>query len=382
MRMQLKVSCVNHAALVNGYYMGKLSLREDSLQVPSASFIRPTSANTSAEVSAAAARRQRKRETASRRRAERLEELTSQGKFVPLSDRVRNALENAYKHFGGARFVLRDFYPNFPAGADALPDVIKTLQEMPSTEGLDDGSIHRNETDCLQVATVNDAQVVLPAGSSFAQRDVRTLHQLALGQHKLILMDPPWQNKSVSRGKRYNTFDHTDLLRINIPHIADPNECILAVWVTNRPRYMTYLREQALPSWGFTYHACWYWLKLSKNGELVTPLDSTHRLPVETLLVAYRAKDQKHEQLLRRRLGEKMRIVVSIPLRHSWKPPPECFFDKDIMSTSHRKVELFARELRPHWTSIGNEVLKFQVSNLFGSTLQHDQPFINSTSSL
>ncbi|KAG3239512.1 hypothetical protein PI124_g15563 [Phytophthora idaei] len=367
--MEPKVSCVNHAAIVEGYYMGKLSLREGSLQIPSTAFIRLACANTSVEKSTAAARRQRKRETAARRRAERLEELTAQGKFVPLSDRVRNALQHAYDRFGGARFVLRDFLPSFQEGTGALPDVLNSLQEMPSTEVLDDGNVHHNRTDYLQVATVSGAQVVLPAGSSFAQRDVRTLHQLALGRHKLILMDPPWQNKSVSRGKRYDMLDHSELLKIHVPHIADPDECILAVWVTNRPRYMAYLREQALPSWGFTYHTCWYWLKLNKNGELVTPLDSTHRLPVETLVVAYRAKDQAHEQTLRQRLGEQMRIVLSIPLRHSWKPPLECFFDKDIMSTTHRKVELFARELRPHWTSVGNEVLKFQATDLFQSTL-------------
>ncbi|KAG2899839.1 hypothetical protein PC115_g16425 [Phytophthora cactorum] len=337
--------------------------------IPLTAFIRLACANTSVEKSTAAARRQRKRETAARRRAERLEELTAQGKFVPLSDRVRNALQHAYDRFGGARFVLRDFLPSFQEGTGALPDVLNSLQEMPSTEVLDDGNVHHNRTDYLQVATVSGAQVVLPAGSSFAQRDVRTLHQLALGRHKLILMDPPWQNKSVSRGKRYDMLDHSELLKIHVPHIADPDECILAVWVTNRPRYMAYLREQALPSWGFTYHTCWYWLKLSKNGELVTPLDSTHRLPVETLAVAYRAKDQAHEQTLRQRLGEQMRIVLSIPLRHSWKPPLECFFDKDIMSTTHRKVELFARELRPHWTSVGNEVLKFQATDLFQSTL-------------
>ncbi|RAW27441.1 hypothetical protein PC110_g16161 [Phytophthora cactorum] len=372
--MEPKVSCVNHAAIVEGYYMGKLSLREGSLQIPLTAFIRLACANTSVEKSTAAARRQRKRETAARRRAERLEELTAQGKFVPLSDRVRNALQHAYDRFGGARFVLRDFLPSFQEGTGALPDVLNSLQEMPSTEVLDDGNVHHNRTDYLQVATVSGAQVVLPAGSSFAQRDVRTLHQLALGRHKLILMDPPWQNKSVSRGKRYDMLDHSELLKIHVPHIADPDECILAVWVTNRPRYMAYLREQALPSWGFTYHTCWYWLKLSKNGELVTPLDSTHRLPVETLAVAYRAKDQAHEQTLRQRLGEQMRIVLSIPLRHSWKPPLECFFDKDIMSTTHRKVELFARELRPHWTSVGNEVLKFQATDLFQSTLPPTYP--------
>ncbi|KAG7392739.1 Methyltransferase-like protein 4 [Phytophthora pseudosyringae] len=367
--MEPKVSSVNHVALVNGYYLGQLYLREDSLQITPAAFIRPTAETAPAEPSAAAARRQRKRETAARRRTERLKDLTEQGKFVSLNKRVQIALQGAYERFGGARFVLRDFLPRFQDGNDetgaVLQGVLKSLPSMPSTEDLDDGNVRCNLTDHVQVAAVNGTKVVLPVGSSFAQQDVRDLHQLELGKHKLIMMDPPWQNKSVSRGKRYDMFDHTELRKIDIPHIADPEECILAVWVTNRPRYMTYLREQALPSWGFTFHACWYWLKLSKNGELVTPLDSTHRLPVETLVVAYRAKDHKRDKLLRQRLGEQMRIVLSIPLRHSWKPPPECFFDEDVIPGTARKAELFARELRPHWTSIGNEVLKFQAVDLF-----------------
>lgn len=221
--------------------------------------------------------------------------------------------------------------------------MLDSLPALPHTDALDDGNLHYNDTDQLRVSAVSGAKVLLPAGSCFAQRDVREIHRLPLGRHKLIVMDPPWQNKSVSRAKRYDMFDHTELLKIDIPRLADPGECILAVWVTNRPRYMAYLREQALPAWGFTYHGSWYWLKLSKSGELVTPLDSSHRLPVETLVVAYRAKDPEHERRLHQRLGEQTRIVLGIPLRHSWKPPPECFFKEDIIPTSAMKAELFAR---------------------------------------
>ncbi|KAH7482512.1 N(6)-adenine-specific methyltransferase METTL4 [Phytophthora ramorum] len=332
--MEPKVSCVNHAALVNGYYAGQVHLREDSLQAPSSAFVRPTgSAQSLEKMSAAAARRQRKRETAARRRAERLDELTMQGKFVPLSNGARSVLQGAFDRFGGARFVLRDFLPSFGDDRSKTPDVVASVPEMSNATALDGGKVYCNEADHVRVAAVDNARVVLPAWCSFAQCDVRELHQLELARHKLIVMDPPWQNKSVSRGKRYDMFDHTELLKVDVPHIADLDECILAVWVTNRPRYMAYLREQALPSWGFTFHACWYWLKLCKDGELVTPLDSTHRLPVETLVVAY--------------------------------PTTRVFFDEDIISRTDKKAELFARELRPYWTSVGNEVLKFQSSKMF-----------------
>ncbi|EGZ04687.1 hypothetical protein PHYSODRAFT_247202 [Phytophthora sojae] len=221
--MEPKVSSVNHAALVNGYYMGRLCLREDSLQIPATAFIRPSIAQAPGTLSAAAARRHRKRETAARRRSERLGELTAQGKFVPLSDQVRDALQNAFERFGGPRFVLRDFLPAFQDPSDDIQKVLGSLPVLSDTEALDDGDLHCNDTDQVRVSI------------------------------------------SVSRAKRYDMFDHTELLKIDVPHLADSDECILAVWVTNRPRYMAYLREQALPAWGFTYHASWDWLKLSKK---------------------------------------------------------------------------------------------------------------------
>ncbi|CAH0485586.1 unnamed protein product [Peronospora farinosa] len=367
--MEPKVSCVNHAALVNKYFQGHFDLCKDSLQIPPTAFFRLRSINGQTET----LRRQKKRKRAAQRRAERLEQLIAQNKFVPLSNRVKSALTDAYERFGGSRFELRVFLPSFDGKNNAksratLEDVLNSLPKASENEVLDDGNVHCNPTDRLQVATVNGTKILLPPRSSFAQRDVRELCQISLGRHKLIVIDPPWQNKSVSRGKHYDMFDHTELLSINIPHITDPDECVLGVWVTNRPRYMTYLCEQALPLWGFTFHACWYWLKLSKNGELVTPLNSTHRLPVETLVVAYRAKDLKHEQLLRQRLGEQMRIVMSIPLRHSWKPPPECFFDKDTVSPNDKKAELFARELRPNWTNVGNEGCTYSFTISYTAT--------------
>ncbi|CAI5720673.1 unnamed protein product [Hyaloperonospora brassicae] len=369
--MEPTVSCVNQMALVNSYYQGLLRLRADSVQLPRGAYTPPPRAPTSLSTSASA-RRQRQRATARRRRAERLDTLRAEGKFVPLPAVVREALERAVAHFGRKRFDLRAFVPSFVAncvavsGAPPADDVVHSLPELFLRTVLDDGQLHCNRTDRLHVATVDGVQVLVPAGSSFAQRDVRELGCIELlERYKLVVLDPPWHNKSVARGKRYHTFDHTELVRVDVPRLADSVECILAIWVTNRPRYMTYLREQALPSWGFTFHACWYWLKLGTNGELVVPLDSTHRLPVETLVVAYRGQDVEHEQLLRKRLGTQTRIVLSIPLRHSWKPPPESFFDNDMVAESDKKVELFARELRSNWTSVGNEVLKFQAASLY-----------------
>ncbi|CAI5741896.1 unnamed protein product [Peronospora destructor] len=311
--MEPKVSCVNHAALVNEYFLGHLYLRKDSLHIPSAAFVRSRSINAPMETW----RRQKKRDIAAQRRAQRLEQLIAQSKFVPLSNRVKAALEDAHKRFGGSRFELRTFLPSFEGHTNAesgstLDDVLNSLSKASEKEVLDDGNVHCNPTDRLQVATVNGTKVLLPAGSSFAQRDVRELCQISLGRHKLIVIDPPWLNKSVSRGKHYDMFDHTQLLTIDIPHVADPDECILGVWVTNRPRYLTYLREQALPSVGL-YLPC--------------------------VLVLAKAKQKRHH--------------------------PSASLTKTLSLQTTKKSELFARELRPNWTNVGNEVFKFQNASMF-----------------
>jgi hypothetical protein len=69
-------------------------------------------------------------------------------------------------------------------------------------------------------------------------------------------------------------------------------------------------------------------------------------------------------------------VVVSVPLRHSWKPPLDPLFsdwlcasedvDHDEAEAEERSnIEFFARELRPGWVCAGNEALKFQLSSHF-----------------
>ncbi len=105
--------------------------------------------------------------------------------------------------------------------------------------------------------------------------------------------------------------------------------------------------------------------------------------------------------------SDPMRVVVSVPLRHSWKPPLTPLLDDCLASLRRRqtqshgdtatsvpattttaishhndagdcdeqavdfddegRLEVFARELRPGWTCIGNEVLLFQQPTFFRS---------------
>ena len=47
---------------------------------------------------------------------------------------------------------------------------------------------------------------------------------------------------------------------------------LLALWVTNRERLCTFVERELLPAWGLQHVATWYWVKVTNDGQLVTPL--------------------------------------------------------------------------------------------------------------
>lgn len=47
---------------------------------------------------------------------------------------------------------------------------------------------------------------------------------------------------------------------------------MLALWVTNRERHRRFIDAELLPAWGLRHVASWYWLKVTDDGQLVSPL--------------------------------------------------------------------------------------------------------------
>lgn len=370
MEQRWELLVANQAQLVSAYYQGQWSLRASSLRTPKSARVRPAESGSGSEPkpqeqqqkdsSVVRSRRpKRKREQWAAQQAQ----LIANGKFVPLDPRVKTALEEAHNRLLETDLAALTL-------TDEEPTTLKCQSSSMSVLIPQRGQImmQENDTDDVQVATADAlaSSVLLPPRCSFVLGQVQQLGHVLLGRsYRLIMMDPPWINKSVARSKGYETFHHTELLSMDILSIADEQQCVLGIWVTNRPQYTSFLLETLLPKWDFQYHETWYWLKICANAELVTPLTSSHRLPFEKLIIAYRGQSDVDCEQLAAALGSRPKVVASVPLRHSWKPPPECFFSADACELFSPKIEFFARELRPHWTSVGNEVLKFQSLDLF-----------------
>lgn len=69
-----------------------------------------------------------------------------------------------------------------------------------------------------------------------------------------------------------------------VPQLLAPG-ALLGVWVTNKQKYLRFTKSELFPHWSVELVAEWYWVKVTRRGELVTDLDSPHKKPYEPLLI-------------------------------------------------------------------------------------------------
>ncbi|ESN92997.1 hypothetical protein HELRODRAFT_69400, partial [Helobdella robusta] len=207
---------------------------------------------------------------------------------------------------------------------------------------------------------------IIPPRSSFLLSDFSEIDLLAKVETKFdfVVVDPPWQNKSVKRKKRYyETFSMLNLVKIPMPEWCNEN-CLVAVWVTNKIKYQDYVREELFPSWNLQFVATWYWLKVTKKLTPVYPLllstsSTKHPKKPYELLMLGRFRLEKYHLMSNSNIDCKIQdrmVIISVPSAiHSHKPYLREVF-KDHLPEDAKCLELFARNLQSGWTSWGNEV--------------------------
>ncbi|XP_019897230.3 N(6)-adenine-specific methyltransferase METTL4 [Esox lucius] len=218
--------------------------------------------------------------------------------------------------------------------------------------------------DCAVELTLMGQKYIIPPRCSFLLSDLTRIQPLVdYGKlFNLIVMDPPWENKSVKRSGRYGFLPSTQLKRLPIPLLAAAG-CVVVTWVTNRSSHLRFVKDELYPHWGVEVLAEWFWVKVTNSGKYVFPLDSPHKKPYEVLVLGrYRGSgDDSHRSRGNTELSmEDQRVIVSVPSAlHSHKPSLSDVL-KPYAGADADCLELFARSLQPGWTSWGNEVIKFQ----------------------
>ena len=69
-----------------------------------------------------------------------------------------------------------------------------------------------------------------------------------------------------------------------VPDLLAPG-ALVGIWVTNKQKYLRFTKAELFPHWSVKLVAEWYWVKVTRKGELVTDLDSPHKKPYEPLLL-------------------------------------------------------------------------------------------------
>lgn len=174
----------------------------------------------------------------------------------------------------------------------------------------------------------------------------------------MIVMDPPWVNKSAKRLRTYDYLDENDFKSISVGSLTKSGSLIV-VWVTNNSRLKTFVETELFPAWEVEKKAEWTWIKVTKSGAPIYDFHSPHKKPYETIIFARRSQPDKAKRI------PDGKIIVSVPSAlHSQKPCLKNIL-KRFLPENPKCLELFARNLTPGWTSWGLEVAKMQNDILF-----------------
>ncbi|MCJ1401965.1 hypothetical protein MMC11_005182 [Xylographa trunciseda] len=201
-----------------------------------------------------------------------------------------------------------------------------------------------------------EALRLYPTSSSFA----------GPGQFDFILLDPPWQNRSVARSKSYKTMRYDDPLRILREslgqHIA--RNGLVGCWVTNKADVRK-AAKNCFEAWDVDIVEEWVWIKTTARGEPVYDVEGIWRKPYEVLLLGRRVMPTEVSAPTNCNNAKRLprRLIAGVPDLHSRKP---CL--KDLIEPmmpdrrEYRAMEIFARNMTTGWLAYGDEALKFNTN--------------------
>ena len=188
------------------------------------------------------------------------------------------------------------------------------------------------------------------------------------GQFDFIILDPPWQNRSVKRAAKYETMrenlDPMEVLQSMLGQHIAPNG-LVACWITHKLNVRTAVLE-AFETWDVRLVEEWAWLKVTTKGVPVSELNGLWRKPYEILLVGRKQGNRNHEDFKQQETKEtedseiRRRVIIGVPDLHSRKPNLKALFD-DMLPPGYRALEIFARNLTAEWWVWGDEVLKYAI---------------------
>ncbi|OAW00179.1 hypothetical protein, variant [Puccinia triticina 1-1 BBBD Race 1] len=253
--------------------------------------------------------------------------------------------------------------------------------------------------------------ITLPKRSGFSLATMENFKSEVLGLNHssgwdAVVIDPPWQNKSATRGGKYRTVELYDLFKMDLPGILGDNggkRALIAVWVTNRPKYRRFLKSKFLPDCHVQGpYSEWYWIKITasptsddkpilhQGGKPLFDLASNSpRRCYEGLVLGWYLPPSLRSEPRSTELPSK--IFLSVPLGHSRKPniidllAPHLPSDPSVLELFSRSVSGLAsfgnqletdsvRPMKGIWHSVGDESPRFMATPWVDSYKKNQSP--------
>ncbi|KAL7772275.1 hypothetical protein CFE70_002231 [Pyrenophora teres f. teres 0-1] len=188
----------------------------------------------------------------------------------------------------------------------------------------------------------------------------------------LVLLDPPWPNRSAKRKGAYEQVGGMPylkklLLSMDIDSYLEHN-ALVGVWITNKEALRAHVLGPGglFEMWNVGLVEEWVWIKTTTKGEPMFDIDSAMRKPYEILLLGRAAPNSwttmAHAPNIKRR------VIAAVPDIHSRKPCLKTLLEPYLLDpTDYSALEIFSRYLVSGWTSWGNEVLKYNWHGYWAS---------------
>lgn len=179
--------------------------------------------------------------------------------------------------------------------------------------------------------------------------------------YDVILADPPWTFRvwnaaKVSRhtSHKYDLMSVEEICALPVGDVAGKNAALF-LWAT-WPNLEDAMR--VIPAWGFDYRSlAWVWVKAKKNGTgFHFGLGYYTRANSEPCLLAIKGRMPVVAK-------DVMALIYSQVRQHSRKPD-EQYGKIERLYPGRRYVELFARERRLGWDSVGGAIDGRDIRNV------------------
>lgn len=185
------------------------------------------------------------------------------------------------------------------------------------------------------------------------------LDGLPRGHFRCIAADPPWRyltwsKKGMGRSpeRHYRTMTIDEIKALPVADVA-AKDCVLLIWCVNP---MLDVGIEVMRAWGFQFKTVGFcWAKMTPRSAPWMPkyhfgMGHWSRANVEVCLLGTRGKPQRQSKSVRQ-------LIVAPVREHSRKPDE--FLPSVEQLVPGPYLEMFSRSNRPGWTTVGDEVGKF-----------------------